>query len=130
MRIEPLEHELADPGALELTDEPSCEAGIALPTVAQPSDPELVPAGISKGACQCRPGRRASPQPLPRALAQRREPRRSGRRARARRAAARADRRQREDRARAGLVAESRDEASRHADAPQVLEIAATRRKP
>ena len=60
MHTEPLQRELADPGALERTDEPSCEAGIALPTVAQLADPGLVPAGISRGASRCRPGGRAS----------------------------------------------------------------------
>ena len=46
MRTEPLERELADPGALERTDERFHGAGVALQTVAQHADAELVPADI------------------------------------------------------------------------------------
>jgi len=103
VRTEPLERELIDPDALELTHERFHEAGIALPTVAQLADPELVPAGrrMPESARTTR-----IPSTTSGALAQGREPRRSGRRARAHRAVARADRRRREDRARARLVAE------------------------
>ena len=46
MRTDLLERGFVDSGALERTDERFREAGIALPTVAQLADPELVPAGI------------------------------------------------------------------------------------
>jgi hypothetical protein len=127
VRTEPLERELVDPDALELTHERFHEAGIALPTVAQLADPELVP---PVGACRSRPGRRASPQPLPvhwhnganrvdlvdvpGHIVLSREP--TGADARIVLTL--------------GLSRKGRDEASRDEDAPQVLEIAATRRKP
>ena len=56
MRTEPLERELADPGALERTDERFHGAGVALQTVAQHADAELVPADIREALARRRPG--------------------------------------------------------------------------
>jgi hypothetical protein len=76
VHTKPLEYEFADPGAFERTDEPSCEAGIALSTVAQVADPELVPAGMSRGACRWQPDdAHPSTSFLSRVLARQREPR-------------------------------------------------------